>query len=194
MILCLSPPIPSLPSCFPLFFYKFILYWPLQNSCFPASLFGYFFKKFLCSINPCLSEEIWSFLDSPYRTAISGAVLKMQEDGRLHMLKEKWWKEMHGGGSCNVSPKRIRQQNYSLTISNIITEATVIFRFRKIMLTPKIPKTNSVWPTSEVSSSSWFWDAPPALSWPLWNSYGTLEKSPSKRRYSKYSNACNRLN
>lgn len=43
------------------------------------------------------------FVDSPYRTAISGAVLKMQEDGQLHNLKEKWWKKMYGGGSCDVS-------------------------------------------------------------------------------------------
>lgn len=31
-------------------------------------------------------------VDSPYRTAISGAVLKLQEDGKLSALKEKWWK------------------------------------------------------------------------------------------------------
>lgn len=33
--------------------------------------------------------------DSPYRTHISQAVLKMQEDGKLHQLKEKWWDEMN---------------------------------------------------------------------------------------------------
>lgn len=27
------------------------------------------------------------FIDSPYRTAISGAVLKLQEEGKLHILK-----------------------------------------------------------------------------------------------------------
>lgn len=32
-------------------------------------------------------------LDSPYRTQISGAVLKMQEDGKLHQLKTKWWND-----------------------------------------------------------------------------------------------------
>lgn len=41
------------------------------------------------------------FADSPYRTAISGAVLKMQEEGKLHQLKTRWWKEMHGGGRCD---------------------------------------------------------------------------------------------
>ncbi|XP_075219248.1 glutamate receptor ionotropic, kainate 2-like isoform X3 [Lycorma delicatula] len=39
--------------------------------------------------------------DSPYRTAISGAVLKMQESGKLQQLKTKWWKLMHGGGQCD---------------------------------------------------------------------------------------------
>lgn len=33
------------------------------------------------------------FLDSPYRTLISQTVLKMQEEGKLHRLKTKWWKE-----------------------------------------------------------------------------------------------------
>lgn len=41
--------------------------------------------------------------DSPYRTAISGAILKLQETGKLHMLKTRWWKEKRGGGSCRVS-------------------------------------------------------------------------------------------
>ena len=42
-------------------------------------------------------------LDSPYRTAISGAILKLQEEGKLHTLKTRWWKEKRGGGSCKVS-------------------------------------------------------------------------------------------
>ncbi|CAB3386125.1 Hypothetical predicted protein [Cloeon dipterum] len=42
-------------------------------------------------------------LNSPYRTAISGAVLKLQEEGKLYALKNKWWKEMHGGGACKQS-------------------------------------------------------------------------------------------
>ncbi|KRF81168.1 glutamate receptor ionotropic, kainate 2 isoform X2 [Drosophila virilis] len=38
--------------------------------------------------------------NSPYRKQISGAVLKLGELGVLSELKRKWWKEMHGGGSC----------------------------------------------------------------------------------------------
>jgi ionotropic kainate glutamate receptor 2 len=29
--------------------------------------------------------------DSPYRAMISEAILKLQEHGKLHMIKEKWW-------------------------------------------------------------------------------------------------------
>lgn len=41
--------------------------------------------------------------DSPFRTAISGAILKLQEEGKLHILKTRWWKEKKGGGKCRVS-------------------------------------------------------------------------------------------
>ncbi|XP_014247084.1 glutamate receptor ionotropic, kainate 2-like isoform X2 [Cimex lectularius] len=38
--------------------------------------------------------------NSPYRTAISGAVLKMQESGKLLQLKTKWWQ--HGKAECET--------------------------------------------------------------------------------------------
>ncbi|XP_034252798.1 glutamate receptor ionotropic, kainate 2-like isoform X1 [Thrips palmi] len=41
-------------------------------------------------------------MHSWYRTLISGAVLKLQESGKLAALKEKWWKQMHGGGKCQT--------------------------------------------------------------------------------------------
>ena len=50
-----------------------------------------------------LSYRCLSLADSPYRTAISGAILKLQEEGKLHILKTRWWKEKRGGGSCRVS-------------------------------------------------------------------------------------------
>lgn len=46
------------------------------------------------------------FLDSPFRTAISGAILKLQEEGKLHILKTRWWKEKKGGGACRVSDEK----------------------------------------------------------------------------------------
>lgn len=30
-------------------------------------------------------------------------MLKLQEEGKLHILKTRWWKEKRGGGSCRVS-------------------------------------------------------------------------------------------
>lgn len=42
-------------------------------------------------------------LGSPYRAAISQAILKLQETNRLLILKSRWWKEKRGGGACKVS-------------------------------------------------------------------------------------------
>ncbi|CAG2162470.1 unnamed protein product [Oppiella nova] len=36
---------------------------------------------------------------SPLRNPLSQAILKLQEDGILHQLKERWWKQK-GGGQC----------------------------------------------------------------------------------------------
>jgi hypothetical protein len=43
------------------------------------------------------------FPGSPYRIPISSAILQLQEAGRLHILKTRWWKERRGGGQCKVS-------------------------------------------------------------------------------------------
>uniref|UniRef100_A0A8W7PVP5 Ionotropic glutamate receptor C-terminal domain-containing protein n=1 Tax=Anopheles coluzzii TaxID=1518534 RepID=A0A8W7PVP5_ANOCL len=39
--------------------------------------------------------------NSPYRSALSEAVLRLQEQGVLTSLKRKWWKEKRGGGACS---------------------------------------------------------------------------------------------
>ena len=36
----------------------------------------------------------------PYRMLLSQAILQLQENGLLHVLKNRWWKERHGVGSC----------------------------------------------------------------------------------------------
>ena len=46
---------------------------------------------------------IFPVADSPFRTPISSAILQLQEGGKLHMLKEKWWKQRKGGGKCKAS-------------------------------------------------------------------------------------------
>lgn len=46
--------------------------------------------------------------DSPYRSIISDAILKLQEDGKLHILKERWWS---GKGKCG--PKETQKASGS---------------------------------------------------------------------------------
>ncbi len=59
----------------------------------------------------CELEQVGGLLDSkgygialppnsPYRTPISSAILQLQEGGKLHLYKEKWWKQKKGGGQC----------------------------------------------------------------------------------------------
>ncbi|KAG8225568.1 hypothetical protein J437_LFUL002085 [Ladona fulva] len=58
-------------------------------------------------------------LSSPYRTAVSGAVLKLQEAGKLHMLKTRWWKEKHGGGSCKEEKSSSVESANELGLANV---------------------------------------------------------------------------
>lgn len=41
----------------------------------------------------------------PYRTLLSQAILQLQENGMLHVLKNRWWKERHGVGTCSDDGK-----------------------------------------------------------------------------------------
>lgn len=54
------------------------------------STIKYAIKKFVSFLFAVLT-------DSPYRTHISRAVLKMQEEGKVQRLKNKWWKEENSG-------------------------------------------------------------------------------------------------
>lgn len=40
--------------------------------------------------------------DESYRTDLSGAILKLQENGVLGQLYTKWWKQKRGGDTCDV--------------------------------------------------------------------------------------------
>lgn len=46
-----------------------------------------------------------SRLRRPYRTLLSEAILHLQETGMLHILKNRWWKERRGGGTCTDDGK-----------------------------------------------------------------------------------------
>lgn len=41
--------------------------------------------------------------NSPIRQALSRGILKLQEQGKLHTLYERWWKQKRGGGACQDS-------------------------------------------------------------------------------------------
>lgn len=41
----------------------------------------------------------------PYRTLLSQGILQLQENGMLHVLKNRWWKERHGVETCNDDGK-----------------------------------------------------------------------------------------
>lgn len=41
----------------------------------------------------------------PYRTLLSEGILHLQETGMLHVLKNRWWKERRGGGTCTDDQK-----------------------------------------------------------------------------------------
>jgi len=40
--------------------------------------------------------------DAPYRTDLSGAILKLKESGIINELQYKWWKQKRGGDECEV--------------------------------------------------------------------------------------------
>ncbi|XP_071747530.1 glutamate receptor ionotropic, kainate 2 isoform X1 [Lepeophtheirus salmonis] len=51
---------------------------------------------------------------SPYRMPISSAILKLQEGGRLHLLKRRWFSEERGGGVCKKDDDRAQANELSL--------------------------------------------------------------------------------
>ncbi|XP_068908894.1 glutamate receptor ionotropic, kainate 2 isoform X4 [Tenebrio molitor] len=57
--------------------------------------------------------------NSPFRTAISGAILKLQEEGKLHILKTRWWKEKRGGGACRDDTTKTSSTANELGLANV---------------------------------------------------------------------------
>ncbi|CAH1993009.1 unnamed protein product [Acanthoscelides obtectus] len=57
--------------------------------------------------------------NSPFRTAISGAILKLQEEGKLHILKTRWWKEKRGGGKCLDETTKTSSTANELGLANV---------------------------------------------------------------------------
>ena len=55
---------------------------------------------------------------SPYRDAISDAILKLAEDQKLQKLYNRWWKEKGGAGQCDVDDKNKKDAS-ALAIANV---------------------------------------------------------------------------
>jgi len=53
-----------------------------------------------------------SLTGSPYRDKITIAILQLQEEGKLHMMKEKWWR----GNGC---PEEDNKEASALGVENI---------------------------------------------------------------------------
>ncbi|XP_017490329.1 PREDICTED: glutamate receptor ionotropic, kainate 1-like, partial [Rhagoletis zephyria] len=58
-------------------------------------------------------------IDSKYRHLLSQAILSLQESGRLHLLKDKWWKQKKGGGQCLEDSKKTSSTVTALKIDNV---------------------------------------------------------------------------
>ncbi|KAG8199188.1 hypothetical protein JTE90_016016 [Oedothorax gibbosus] len=78
----------------------------------------------------CNLTQIGSLLDSKgygiatrkgskYRTPLSSGILKLQEDGILHILKERWWKQKKGGGKCMDDSKKSSSGVTELGLGNV---------------------------------------------------------------------------
>ncbi|XP_077295114.1 glutamate receptor ionotropic, kainate 2-like isoform X1 [Arctopsyche grandis] len=58
-------------------------------------------------------------VNSPMRTYINDAILKMQERGKLMELKKKWWVDLNGGGECDEDDKGGDDGAAELGIDNV---------------------------------------------------------------------------
>ena len=75
-----------------------------------------FRKVSIKSIFPLL-HIILLFLDSPYRDILSDTILQLQDEGAIHKLYDKWWKEA-ANLKCDQDDKR-KEVTPELGFSNI---------------------------------------------------------------------------
>lgn len=90
------------------------------------------------------------FPGSPYRALISSEILKLQEEGVLYFLKEKWWAS---SGKCKDDDKKTTSAN-ELGLPNVggvfvvllagLGMAAIIAVFEFIWRTKKIPRDERV--------------------------------------------------
>ncbi|XP_018570639.1 glutamate receptor ionotropic, kainate 1-like isoform X2 [Anoplophora glabripennis] len=58
-------------------------------------------------------------MNSPYRSAINKAILKLQESGKLNDLKNKWWKEKRKDPSCENFDVEEKSDSAELALANV---------------------------------------------------------------------------
>ena len=56
---------------------------------------------------------------SHFRVPIDRAILQLQEEGVLHELKNRWWKERRGGGQCDTKDKGMSDNANELTLDSV---------------------------------------------------------------------------
>lgn len=56
--------------------------------------------------------------DSKYRKPLNSAILQLQEHGVLKKLKNKWWMQQRGGGTCNTDSK-VKTDMVELGVENV---------------------------------------------------------------------------
>lgn len=124
-------------------------------------------KVFTPAIKTKLAQNDLGTSDSPYRTAISGAILKLQEEGKLHLLKTRWWKEKRGGGSCRVSMQTRSSLLHGMhsikRIYQIPLECVYFDILPRVSHSNKCePRQKKKWVDSEKIVKSWprYYDAP----------------------------------
>ena len=66
----------------------------------------------ILSMFSCLMWCFSPLAGSPYRDKITIAILQLQEEGKLHMMKEKWWR----GNGC---PEEESKEASALGVQNI---------------------------------------------------------------------------
>lgn len=80
-----------------------------------------------------------------YRTKLSEAILSLQENGILQVLKNRWWKEKRGGGACdddgqsNENVKELTLENVGGVFAIVLLGITVGF----VLLAQELYKKSS---------------------------------------------------
>ncbi|XP_014679581.1 PREDICTED: glutamate receptor ionotropic, kainate 2-like, partial [Priapulus caudatus] len=58
------------------------------------------------------------FADSPVRDLVSSAILRLQEDSVLHMIKDHWWKQK-APAACSGAEEKNKQEANELDLSTL---------------------------------------------------------------------------